>query len=78
MLQAAGITIEKSSDSSDESRARLFPTVGGILKTMDCANSKYTYLTVDGTENCINALEDIDAGKIGNCFIEMSACARCV
>ena len=75
MLKTAGITIEQTGDCAEESRARLFPTVGGILKTMDCANTKYTYLTVDGTENCINALEDIDAGKIGSCFIEMSACA---
>ena len=75
MLKSAGIIIEQAPDRKEESRARLFPTVGGILKTMECANPDYTYLTIDGTENCINALEDIDAGNIGKCFIEMSACA---
>ncbi|PWM44970.1 MAG: histidine kinase [Clostridiales bacterium] len=59
----------------DESKTRLFPTVGGILKTMECANEEYTYLTVDGTENCIAALHDIEIGSIHKCFIEMSACS---
>ncbi|MEA5050019.1 MAG: [Fe-Fe] hydrogenase large subunit C-terminal domain-containing protein [Oscillospiraceae bacterium] len=75
MFKAAGIQLESGSDSSDESRTRLFPTVGGILKSMDCTAKGYTYLTVDGTENCKAALEDIAAGGLSRCFIEMSACA---
>ena len=35
----------------------------------------YTYLAIDGVENCKAALHDIAEGKIHNCFIEMSACA---
>ncbi|MEE0899173.1 MAG: (Fe-S)-binding protein, partial [Acutalibacteraceae bacterium] len=35
----------------------------------------YTYLAIDGVENCIAALRDIENGKIHKCFIEMSACA---
>ena len=34
----------------------------------------YTYIAVDGIENCMSALEDIKSGKIHKCFIEMSAC----
>ena len=34
----------------------------------------YTYLALDGVENCIAALKDIESGKIHKCFIEMSAC----
>ena len=34
----------------------------------------YTYLAIDGVDNCISALEDIIKGNINNCFIEMSAC----
>ena len=34
----------------------------------------YTYMAIDGTENCISALKDISEGKIHRCFIEMSAC----
>ena len=35
----------------------------------------YTYLAIDGVENCIEALRDIESGKIHRCFIEMSACS---
>jgi len=68
------IEIQKSCDSSDESRARFFPTTGGILKTMALDAPDYSYLAIDGVENCIAALKDIESGKAHNCFIEMSAC----
>ena len=54
--------------------ARLFPTTGGVLKAMDCKEKGYTYLAIDGVENCMAALRDIEAGKLHKCFIEMSAC----
>ncbi len=69
------IELKQQTDSSDESRARFFPTCGGILKTMKKENPAYTYLAVDGMQNCICALEDIQSGKVHKCFIEMSACA---
>ena len=75
MFAAAKITPEPVLDSAEESRARLFPTVGGILKTMDIPDTGYTCLTVDGTENCKSALADIAAGNLHTCFIEMSACS---
>lgn len=75
MFAVANIAPEPKLDSAEESRARLFPTVGGILKTMDIPDTGYTSLTVDGTENCKAALEDIKAGNLHSCFIEMSACA---
>ncbi len=73
-LKAENIELEEGTDVTTESRARFFPTTGGILKTMACDNPKYTYLAVDGVENCMKALEDIVDGKIHNCFIEMSSC----
>ncbi len=74
-FEAENITLENETDSDEESRARLFPTTGGILKTMDKPeNSDYTYIAVDGTENCIAALKDIQEGNISKCFIEMSSC----
>mgnify|MGYP004638344397 CR=1 FL=1 len=73
-LKAEGIEIEQKLDSDENSRARFFPTTGGILKTMDLSNSNYTYMAIDGTDNCIAALRDIQSGKIHRCFIEMSAC----
>ena len=70
-----GVELEQNVDSDEESRARLFPTTAGILKTMDLKSSGYEYLAIDGVENCIDALTDISEGKIHKCFIEMSACA---
>ena len=73
-LREERITLDPETDASDESRARYFPTTGGILKTMAQNAAGYTYLAIDGVENCISALRDIESGKIHKCFIEMSAC----
>ncbi len=73
-LQKENITLDKTIEANEESRARFFPTTGGILKTMAQNIAGYTYLAVDGVENCIAALKDIENGKIHKCFIEMSAC----
>ena len=73
-LKAERIELEKEMDSIPESRARFFPTTGGVLKTMTKDAPGYTYLALDGVENCISALKDIESGKIHKCFIEMSAC----
>ena len=66
---------EKKQVHEEESRARFFPTPGGILKTMEKDAPGYTYLALDGVENCIAALKDIENGNIHKCFIEMSACS---
>ena len=74
-LRKEKIEIDKMMDTAEESRARFFPTTGGVLKTMAQDMPNYTYLAIDGVENCVAALRDIESGKIHNCFIEMSACA---
>lgn len=74
-LDAENIRLEPDMDRTDDSRARFFPTTGGILKTMKNRLPGYTYAAIDGTENCIAALRDIESGKIHKCFIEMSSCA---
>ena len=73
-LKEKDITLERQQDRTDKSLARFFPTTGGILKTMAWDTEKYTSLAIDGVENCIAALKDIEEGRIHNCFIEMSAC----
>lgn len=73
-LKEENIVLKTGMDSSEESRARFFPTTGGILKTMTPNISDYTLMALDGIENCIDALKDIENGKIHKCFIEMSAC----
>ncbi len=74
-LEAEKISIPAVMDSSEESRARFFPTTGGILKTMAQNEPGYTYIAIDGVQNCIDALKDIENGTMHKCFIEMSACA---
>lgn len=73
-LNQEGIILEKETDSQEESRARFFPTTGGILKTMNLDVPDYQYMAIDGIENCISALKDIENGKINHAFIEMSSC----
>ena len=72
-LKEENIELEAVSDKDEFSRARFFPTTGGVLKTMT-ETGDYTYVAIDGVENCIQVLKDIENGKIHKCFIEMSAC----
>ena len=73
-LNAEKIELEQEVDNDIFSRARFFPTTGGVLKTMAQDIPGYTYLALDGVDNCIAALKDIINGKVHKCFIEMSAC----
>ncbi|MBR3864522.1 MAG: 4Fe-4S binding protein [Clostridia bacterium] len=73
-LASEKIELRQDVDDYQKSKARFFPTTGGILKTMAQDRKDYTYLAIDGTENCIAALKDIQNGKIHKCFIEMSSC----
>ena len=74
MLEEAGIQLEQSIDRNPQSRTRLYPTSGGILRTMQKVPG-YQYISVDGVENCMAALHDLEQGGLDHCFIEMSACA---
>ena len=74
MFKEKGIVPEEKLDRTEKSKTRLFPTAGGILKSMTLDSKQYTYIAIDGTENCIAALKDITEGKLHRCFIEMSAC----
>ena len=68
------IVPSRGEDHRRDSRARLFPTSGGILNTMD-REPDITYMVVDGMDNCIQAIQDVLNGNLHHCFIEMSACA---
>jgi iron only hydrogenase large subunit-like protein/uncharacterized Fe-S cluster-containing protein len=74
MLAAERVELDREGDSMANSRARFFPTTGGILKTMAQNAPGYTYVAIDGVENCMTALRDVASGNIHNCLIEMSAC----
>ncbi len=73
-LEEAHIELTPDMDKNENSRARFFPTTGGVLKTMAQNAPGYTYMALDGVETCMEALRDIEAGKVHKCFIEMSAC----
>ena len=73
-LEQEGIELQKNKTENEESKARWFPTVGGIIKSMYCDAEGYTYMAIDGVESCMQALDDIEQGNIKHCFIEMSAC----
>ena len=76
MLENAGITLNADgAPGAKGGRARIFPTDGGILKSMYRKSDKYSYISIDGTDNCIETLKEVAGGKLHNCFIEMSACA---
>lgn len=68
------VKIEYCEDQSPKGRSRLFPTTGGILRSMKRNHDICTYISVDGVENCKAAIQDIIDGKVSRCFIEMSAC----
>ena len=70
----SGVELKPDMDDTEESRARFFPTTGGILKTLSENLPEYQYMALDGVENCIAALKDIENGNIHHAFIEMSAC----
>lgn len=73
-MHAEHIELKAETDDEEPGRARFFPTTGGVLKTMAQNAPGYTYIALDGVDNCIAALKDIESGKIHKCFIEMSAC----
>lgn len=45
-----------------------------MIESMYTENTGFTYIAVDGVENCIEALKEIEAGNLKKCFIEMNAC----
>ncbi|MEG0178638.1 MAG: [Fe-Fe] hydrogenase large subunit C-terminal domain-containing protein [Oscillospiraceae bacterium] len=75
-LDNEGISLQSETlENCEGKRARFFPISGGIIKSMDTENTGYNYIAVDGVENCIIAIHEIEAGNLKHCFIEMSACA---
>ena len=75
-LDECGIKIStQDNDKMDEhTKTRIFPTSGGVLASMEKKNNNYQYLVVDGMDNVIKAINDIEKGNIHHCFIEMSSC----
>ncbi len=73
-LAEENIALEGKVEKSEDGLARFFPTTGGILKTLTERMPEYNYLAVDGVENCISILRDVEKGNVHKVLIEMSAC----
>lgn len=74
-MKQRDIEIQPSEQREIEGRvSRFFPRTGGIIECMHTENTDYRYLTVDGMENCIHAIQEIEKGGLKGYFIEMSAC----
>ncbi len=74
-LSQENIEIEKEEEDELRAKTRFFPTTGGVLKSMSKKDTDYSYVAIDGVENCIAALKDIESGNIHKCFVELSACS---
>lgn len=72
-LSEQQVAIQPQPEQELGGKARLFPTAGGIIRTMT-QQKDINYISVDGPEHCIQALKDIINGNIQNCFVEMSFC----
>ena len=72
-LRQENIPLTPQPDQTEGGKTRLFPTTGGILNSMEKLPD-YTYLAVDSIEKCSEVLEEIRAGSLHRCFIELSAC----
>lgn len=73
-LEGQSVSVPGSEEKAGKHRTNLFPTSGGILKSMNLSDD-YQYIVIDGVEKCMAVLADIESGKLNNCFIEMSACS---
>ena len=73
-LEQENIAVRQAPVQEKGGKARLFPTAGGILRCMEKSNRDYTYMAVDGAQNCLEVLDDLMHGGLHRCFIEMSMC----
>lgn len=74
-LSNSGVQIQEivGRNNVDPRLSRLFPKTGGILETME-REPGWRYLMVDGFEDCAAAIDDVLAGRMANCFIELNYC----
>jgi iron only hydrogenase large subunit-like protein/uncharacterized Fe-S cluster-containing protein len=78
--ELSGLLVESDVVLSEEEtlpekqyNSRLFPISGGIISSMKQLE-QCNYIAISGYEACVQAIRDIQNGKLSNCFIEMSLC----
>lgn len=65
------LTHQEQIDGTDSC---LFPITGGVLQSMSRKVPGYTYLAVDGVEDCMEVLSEMAQGNVHHCVLELSAC----
>lgn len=60
-------------DEFEGSICRAYPTAGGIISTLE-ESDDYEYIAVDGIMRIRDMLEEIRAGGLKKCFLEVNAC----
>jgi iron only hydrogenase large subunit-like protein/uncharacterized Fe-S cluster-containing protein len=74
MLRDVGIVLSPDSDGAGQQYlSRKFPVDGGIVATMARPAGR-RYVSVSGYNACVQAIRDIQDGRITDCFVEMSLC----
>ncbi len=64
----------KTDATNEYSKIRLYPTSGGVVKSLNNKLDDVTYINIDGLDNIKNMFEEIKKGKYQDTFIEISAC----
>jgi iron only hydrogenase large subunit-like protein/uncharacterized Fe-S cluster-containing protein len=80
-LAEKGITLSDCEpsdfDNPDPKVNRLYPAAGGILAALEAAGTDfgpYRRIAVDGLASCLRLLQDMEAGKVENCLVELNIC----
>jgi PAS domain-containing protein len=74
IFQETGIVLqEASAEQAPQYLSRKFPTDGGIIDTLR-QRPDHNYVSVSGYHACVQAIRDIQEGKLASCFVEMSLC----
>ena len=80
-IKEEGISFSKEDEEQGKDYAyhnlnsRFYPAPGGIIKSLgNIKKYNYKFVKFDGTERCIDILEQIKNGNIKDYFIEMNSC----
>ena len=74
LFKENGIELKEENVSEDASynKARLYPINRGIIKSFTKHNDNYVYISVDGTNRAMKALEEIN--DLDHIFLEINSC----
>ena len=72
-MEESGIRVEHKQEEPTPKLSRMRAMSGGITRIIR-KNEDYTYLSIDGVENCMQVLDELQEGKIHKCFLELNIC----